>query len=87
MDTKIIFSRKSACVQCFSSVIVTDFEFWNIISYFSCTCALGWSDIALIAIYKKKWEEGNMKELRVKELKKCDVLCDDVCEYIIRKYL
>ena len=36
---------------------------------------------------KKKWEEGNMKELRVKELKKCDVLCDDVCEYIIRKYL
>ena len=51
-------------------------------------CIEGYKDICKHQnIYKKKWEEGNMKELRVKELKKCDVLCDDVCEYIIRKYL
>jgi hypothetical protein len=34
-----------------------------------------------------EWEKLNMDKLRIKELKNCSVVCDDLSEYIIKKYL
>ena len=37
--------------------------------------------------YINKLREEGINKLRVKELKKINIVCDDVCDYIIAKYL